>query len=348
MKLKKKFKWLLLIFLSLAILFSCWFLLTKDVTKSKLYELGYTESEVDLIYRKLSRDQIDELLNVDYKDYLDKLISNQGFDSSKLTDYMAYIDLIEMNYDLDDIIYIVNQKIEYPYSEKLITVLHDKYYIDSRLNRYMEYQIDDYHNIVSLVNSNRDYEYYTNIKSTNVMDNTHMLVNKYYYLDENYIPSDLVNVNLTYSYSGNSCTKEVLDAFIKMYNDAKKEGVNLIINSSYRSYNSQNEIWTSRKNKNGIQSADNYAARPGFSEHQTGLALDIDGYPSNTSEKAYNWLKLNAHKYGFILRYPEGKEEITGYKFEPWHYRYVGEELSNKIHDKNLTLEEYYAFYIAN
>ena len=101
--------------------------------------------------------------------------------------------------------------------------------------------------------------------------------------------------------------------------------------------------------KLGVE-ADLKAARPGYSEHQTGLALDIttrlaeDEEFVNTEE--FSWLKENAHKYGFILRYPEGKENITGYSYEPWHYRYVGIDVATKIYNENITFDEYYAYYI--
>ena len=137
-----------------------------------------------------------------------------------------------------------------------------------------------------------------------------------------------------------------------MYNDALKDDITLILNSSYRSYSEQDETWLTRKKAYGTEKADQYAARAGYSEHQTGLALDINQF--NTTEKdfentpAFTWLSNNAYKYGFILRYPEGKENITGYSYESWHYRYVGKDVAKKITDEGITFDEYYAYYIAN
>ena len=96
--------------------------------------------------------------------------------------------------------------------------------------------------------------------------------------------------------------------------------------------------------KDGIKAADTYSARPGHSEHQTGLAIDLKNMAlkkTRLSESDFDWLEANAHKYGFIVRFPKDKEQITGYKFENWHIRYVGKEAATEIMDKNLTLEEY-------
>ena len=123
--------------------------------------------------------------------------------------------------------------------------------------------------------------------------------------------------------------------------------------SGYRSIDHQKRIYNDYANKNGISYADSIAARPGFSEHSTGLALDI--YSKTCSQanlfkdtEVYKWLLNNSYKYGFILRYPEGKSKLTGYNFESWHYRYVGEELAEKVYNSGLTYDEYYAFYLDN
>ena len=99
-----------------------------------------------------------------------------------------------------------------------------------------------------------------------------------------------------------------------------------------------------------IKEADLSTARAGFSEHQTGLAIDILTYNvtlSNFEETdAFKWLSSNAYKYGFILRYPKGKEDITGYEYESWHYRYVGVEIATQIFEEDITFDEYYAYYL--
>ncbi|MEO4054928.1 D-alanyl-D-alanine carboxypeptidase family protein [Solibacillus sp. CAU 1738] len=138
-------------------------------------------------------------------------------------------------------------------------------------------------------------------------------------------------------------------AFEKMAASAKNEGFELVAFSGYRSYDYQVTLYTNYLNRDGKAAADRYSARPGYSEHQTGLTFDIGEKGREdlwlTSEfgetPAGQWLMKNAHNYGFIQRYPKGKEDITGYMYESWHYRYVGVELATAIYQANTTLEEY-------
>ena len=162
----------------------------------------------------------------------------------------------------------------------------------------------------------------------------------------------MINVDLSYSYEGRRILPEVNDAFIKMYNDAKKEGINLFVVSAYRSYSYQEKLYNNYITMYGIDYANTVSAKPGFSEHQTGLAMDILSPGVQMSEfentKAYSWLKENSYKYGFILRYPKDKTYLTGYAFESWHYRYLGKEMAKKVYDENITYDEYYTFYLDN
>lgn len=133
-----------------------------------------------------------------------------------------------------------------------------------------------------------------------------------------------------------------------MLSDAKRAGVTITGISSYRSYSYQAGLYSRYKSKYGQREADRFSARPGHSEHQTGLAFDFGG--TNKSywlEESFDrtvegkWLAANAHKYGYILRYPKGKESVTGYMYEPWHYRYVGTDNATKIKESGKILEEY-------
>ena len=130
-----------------------------------------------------------------------------------------------------------------------------------------------------------------------------------------------------------------------MADQARTEGIRLWNVSSYRSYGTQERVYDRYVSQDGQSLADTYSARPGSSEHQTGLARDINtasvqAHFENTP--TYAWLVEHCAEYGFILRYPEGKERITGYRFEPWHYRYVGVEAANYMKDNELSLEEFY------
>ncbi len=132
-----------------------------------------------------------------------------------------------------------------------------------------------------------------------------------------------------------------------MKNQASNEGVSLTIGSSYRSFGYQQTVFNGYLANDPYSTVLTYSAYPGTSEHQSGLVIDfVEGSSCDYTEcfkdtKSGTWLKNNAYKYGFILRYPKGKENITGYIFEPWHYRYVGVDVATKIHNSGITLEEY-------
>ncbi|WP_339196362.1 M15 family metallopeptidase [Solibacillus sp. FSL R5-0449] len=138
-------------------------------------------------------------------------------------------------------------------------------------------------------------------------------------------------------------------AFEKMAKAAKENGLELVAFSGFRSYEYQQTLYDRYVKRDGKEAADRYSARPGYSEHQTGLAFDIGEKGREelwlTNEfgdtEAGQWLAQNAHKYGFILRYPKGKEEITGFMHESWHFRYLEGELATKVYEAGVTLEEY-------
>lgn len=155
-----------------------------------------------------------------------------------------------------------------------------------------------------------------------------LIANKQYSLPENYAPG---------------LRDDVYNAFKTLQQDAKKQKYSIEILSGYRSYSYQEKLYNDYVKKYGKEKADTFSAQPGHSEHQSGLALDVgklDESYGNTNEG--KWLAANAYKYGFIIRYPKGKENITGYAYEPWHIRYLGKELAQKVYKSGLTLEEYF------
>ena len=170
-----------------------------------------------------------------------------------------------------------------------------------------------------------------------------VLVNKYKYLPKDYKPSDLVYINGAY---GNKVAlREIVkDDFIRLQKAAKDEfGITLMPTSAYRSYSTQKALYEKYVKQDGKEKADTYSARPGHSEHQTGLAIDLKNMAlkkTRLSDKDYEWLENNAHKYGFIVRYQKGKEQITGYMFEPWHIRYLP-NIATKVKESGLTYEEW-------
>ena len=135
---------------------------------------------------------------------------------------------------------------------------------------------------------------------------------------------------------------EAYNALYEMEQDAAAEGIVLFLNSGYRDYYTQEAIYNNYVSMDGKAEADTYSARPGHSEHQTGLAFDLNSFEESFGEtREGKWLAENCHKYGFIIRYPKGKEHITGYIYEPWHVRYLGKDVATKVYKSGLTLEEY-------
>lgn len=141
---------------------------------------------------------------------------------------------------------------------------------------------------------------------------------------------------------GNGLRPELTSAFAKMKAAARKAGVPLRIISGFRSYASQKSVYAAKVRQYGFATAQLRSARPGHSEHQTGLAIDVNSISQSWGDTAAGkWVARNAHTYGFIVRYPRGKTGVTGYAYEPWHLRYVGVEVASHLHAKKLTLEEY-------
>ena len=188
------------------------------------------------------------------------------------------------------------------------------------------------------------------------MDYT-ILINKENRLSYDYVPENLIatdqNENNFHNFM-DPTLKPMIDAyvlpyFLEMQKEAKRAGFHILIDSGYRSFDYQQTVWNHYLNEIGLEETKKLVAPPGASEHQSGLSFDIaymidgellDGIKDEQEET--KWLFANAHKYGFILRYPKGKESITGYNYEPWHYRFVGVELACELYENDMTLEEYY------
>lgn len=273
----------------------------------KLLTIGYTEEDTQFLLNNLK------------EDYLNKIIENEILD------------------------------------ENIIKLFKQEYFLYKNLDNYLEYidnnpgkQLSD---VVAIINVSADKDWYDGTSATDTSKGSQLLVNKFHSLANDYQPN-LVDIKNWYAYSSaKEMDEEAYYAFISMYNAAKEVGFSLVINSSYRSYQEQEEVYNDYKTRYGSEYADAYAARPGHSEHQTGLVIDIaidSGYDKNTFDTSpkYEWLQNNAHKYGYILRYPKDKEYLTGYSYESWHYRYVGVDIATYIHEHNITFDEYYAYFL--
>ena len=180
-----------------------------------------------------------------------------------------------------------------------------------------------------------------------INDYDKVVVNKNYALTSDYKPKDLVSVNIEFLPESTEeeryMTKESANALEELVDAASKDGVYLYGLSGYRSYKTQKNLYEYNVETQGKSYSDKYVAKPGASEHQLGEAMDLatsSGWISEGCPEA-NWIANNAYKYGFIVRYESGKEDITGYNYEPWHVRYVGSEMSEKIYNDGITLEEF-------
>ncbi len=274
-----------------------------------------------------------------------KILNEKNYDEGTLK-------LIHDKLTAEEIVDLENkQKIK-----NLELFIKEKYYLHKNLDRYLTYFTthpeENPSDIIALVNVSGDYEGYSHVKEADLTKKNLILVNKYNKLAQSYIPDGLFNMNLTYAYENRKVNQEVNEAFIKMYKDAKEEGYDLFVTSAFRSFDYQQTLYNNYISMYGVDYANTVSAQAGFSEHQTGLALDILTPGVSMSDfkntKEYEWLISNSYKYGFILRYPENKTHLTGYAFESWHYRYLGEEIAKKVFDEGITYDEYYAFYLDN
>jgi len=246
----------------------------------------------------------------------------------------------------DEINYIFNNNIDIEEVKPYLEFINFNIY-----NFYSYQQIKRDHNLnnlesINYYNNPNYYNFYSSPKKALFIDTPLTLVNKCFYLEEDFVPSNLIDIKqykIDFIIRENEdikLKKDVLDEYQVMYDDASKKNINLVIFSGYRSYNKQSSLYYDTYKED-----DSISARPGFSEHQTGYAVDISIRTVGLEEdfqdtNTYKWLLDNSYKYGFILRFPDEKTYLTGYQFEPWHFRYVG-DVASDIYYQNLTLEEY-------
>lgn len=331
MKRKIKFKrimiLLLLIFISITALL--------NYKNYKLFKTGYNITEVRKINKNLINDDINLLLKRSYTKEINKIINNKNFKSINFNNYLKLFD--ELN----------------KYDDKIIDIANEKYYKRDLSKRYINYYKSNTNKtsrqIVEDVNCNLDYEYYNVDYKADLTKKYQILVNKFYKLNDEYVPNNLVKIDKKYGRE-RQIEKTVYSAFIEMYNAIEKEGMSIYITSPYRSYNYQKNLYNNYVKVNGKEKADTFSARAGYSEHQTALAIDIAAknsmYTKFATTEEYQWMLKNCYKYGFILRYPKDKERQTGYMFESWHYRYVGKKIAKYIYENEITYDEYYEYFI--
>lgn len=355
MKLKKNIK-VILIIIILGIIIYCGYI---------IYNNNY--SEVNKIMKQ------ENIGKENYSKTLEYVLLNNIYDEKYLEEYKdieynnnpnfqeILTTFLPLGYSGKEINYI------FKLSNKNIKYLKEMDYIDisnyykvsnfdiRKINRYEEYKSNNdnysYEDIVTYVNINLDKEAYTDTLEVSDPDNILVLVNKYNYLPSNYEPNDITY--LEGAYGNNVPIRSIIkESFLALQSAIKKEkNVTLMPTTAFRNESFQKTLYNQYVEKDGIEAADLYSARPGYSEHQTGLAIDLKNVAlgSNTrlTDDDYKWLEENAHKYGFIIRFPQDKEFITGYQFENWHIRYVGIDNATIIYENDLSLEEYIDLYIT-
>ena len=349
-KIKKKS--LLILIILILIVLSTILLLSKN-QKNSFENIGYSKQEIEII-DKLSNNEKNIILNNEYSKSLKDIITNKNYNKDNLKEY------IELSYkysNIEGIIKYVNN-----YSDNNIELddatldfISKEYFIVEYLDRYLKYYEDnkdlELNEIITRINSNLDYTFYDDATKADISKGMYTLVNKFYYLEEDFKPENIITVTNEYTRDTARLNKLAYENFVKMADAAKEEGLTLKITTGYRDYYFQRTLYNNYVRSDGVKLADTYSARPGFSEHQLGYSADLTnknivGFDKFEYTEEYKWLQDNAYKYGFIMRYPKDKEYITGYQFESWHYRYVGNDIAKYIYENNITYEEYYAYFL--
>jgi len=346
-----------------------------NYTNQKLIRLNYSKEAIRVIKNNNIENKV---LNNKYSKTLDIALTSSEFDIENLDiylniEYSNNKNIIKQINTFDDLGYTkieiakIYEKLEdeeidfltnYTYIDNLKTYLDYKIFKTENLERYINYKNREknsnlsYKDIILKVNMDLDKNFYDNPKIIDNPDDLLVLVNKYNKLPDDYQPKDLEQIDSEFTVSDMYLNKSAKNAFEEMCSDAKS--INLIIKaiSTYRTKEYQQKLYNNYVITKGLEYAEQYSARPRHSEHETGLAVDVRGgltsYTLFENTEEYKWVKQNAHRYGFIIRYQKDKEKVTGYNYESWHLRYVGSNVATYIYKHNITFDEYYAMFLDN
>lgn len=301
-----------------------------------LIQKGYIQEDIKSLHERLSEDDFLRLNTYEFledaelylEDSLYAQLRDLGYGIPSASKIRTFSEVtLQIILNLDDL----NEEI-----------LNHDYFVEDRLERYLKYQErypdKDITTVLRTVNTNRDWLTYNHIEPVDLSRGTLTLVNKYFQLPKEYVPS------LVESYDGFLFEASASSSLIELCEEMERLGLDFKISNTYRSYDTQASIYARYLEKDTQNVVDSFSARPGHSEHQLGLALDFRSskeditYFENTD--AYDWLKENAHIYGFTQRYTEENSIYTGYQAEAWHFRYVGKEMALVLKETQLTLEE--------
>ena len=350
----------------LIILLACFIFYRSQINDLK--DIGYSEKAAQNILKKFEKEDV---LAVGKNKTLNKAFESSEYKEKNFDSYskIKYKDekyvisninaLIKKGYTNEEITIILehgsgedvrefSKKDKVRYLQEFYTLDYAKIKYYDRYVKYMDEEREDEETSVLIVNLDMDKEAYSDpvlIKDFSYS----MLVNKYRMLGKDYTPKDLTDISIEDAKEeGMQSNRTAYIAFKQMKAAAEKEGYHLVINSAYRTYDDQQEISDSYLKLYGASYVEKYVLKPGFSEHQTGLAFDIGSTDTNVfaNSDEYMWMVENCYKYGFIYRFKKEYEGITGIRHEAWHYRYVGKKIAKEIYEKNMSLEEYYAIYL--
>ncbi len=350
------------------IIFS-YFIISNNISNNNLYYSKYT-------INKLKENNIlDEVLEYDYSKTLEVALKSNEFDINNLEGYLTIkynndkniISKINMlykiGYDIETIKIIfkklsseeIDYLTNYTYIDNLDSYIDYKIFKVENLDRYINYRnINNlsFKDIIIRVNLDLDKDFYNNPNIIKNPDDLLVLVNKHNKLPDDFIVKNIKQIDSKYTVSDLFLRKDAKESFEEMCSDAKSIGLFIKAVSAYRNNEYQEKLYNDYVLKNGINNADTFSARAGYSEHETGLSVDVQGgklgYNMFHETEEYKWIKENAHRYGFIIRYEKEKEDITGYKYESWHLRYVGNSVAEYLYKNKLSLDEYYALFLDN
>lgn len=338
-------------------------------SRSDLIKLGYSKKASDNIMFKFKKNYViqvgkNKTLN---KAFESKNINYKYLDNYKEIKYVNHKDLItninallKKGYSNENISMILEhgsnedvkefaKRSQVRYLEAFYTYSFAKIKNYDRYVKYMDEERDDEETTIINVNLDLDKEESEAVTIKTI--NKYTLVNKRRLLTKEYIPKDLVTIAKKYLKDDSvtiKASKEAYNALIQLITEAQKDNINILINSAYRSYTDQEKLYNEYKNLYGQSYVDKFVSKPGSSEHQTGCSFDLASLTTNTfiNSSEYKYMQDNAYKYGFILRYPKGYEDITGYTSEAWHYRYVGKKIATYINKNKMTYDEYYVRFL--
>lgn len=305
------------------------------------FEIGYSNEETKEALDELNKNKVFDKIN---ENYIIEL-HNKGYKNKT-------INFILINFTKLEITKLLNKE----YNKDLEGFLDVKLFNYDHYERYLDYQSDykdlSLDEIVTRVELNLDKRPYDSPEEEKDPNSLTALVNKHRYISKDYVPDDLVDMSDEYAnnmFGVKTIRKETYEQFKKMADDARKEGITFLAESGYRDYEYQDTLYLEYINEYGEAKANEFAARAGFSEHQLGTTLDLSNiYTIEEGDKEYEWIDKNGYKYGFIFRYKTKFEDITGYKAEGWHIRYVGVETATAVHNKGISFDEYWLKYIKN